>query len=109
MPVAVPSWAVVLMIPEAVPRNVYATLVPRVVEATEDRPRPAPATVTQADPAQPCAAAMVSAVSATAITASPVAIADWGRIQRNAGPARAEPATTARLNGTSMTAVVSGL
>ena len=109
MPVAVPSWAAVLMIPEAVPRNVYATVVPRVVEATEDRPRPAPAAATDADTAQPCAAAIVSAVSATAITASPVAIADVGRIQRNAGAARAAPATTARLNGTSMTAVVSGL
>ena len=35
MPVAVPSWAAVLMIPDAVPRSVPGTVVPRVVAATE--------------------------------------------------------------------------
>src|SRR6266536_640828 len=77
-PAAVPSWAAVLMIPDAVPRNLSATVVPRVVAATEDRPSPAPAAATQVGRAQPCAAPAVSAASATAITPSPVVIAGRG-------------------------------
>jgi uncharacterized membrane protein len=41
MPRAVPSWAAVLMIPEAVLRALTVTLVPSPVAATEDRPMPA--------------------------------------------------------------------
>ena len=41
MPIAVPSWAAVLMTPDAAPRSTSGTVVPRVVAATEDRPSPA--------------------------------------------------------------------
>src|SRR6185437_10325980 len=47
-PRAVPSWAAVLMTPEAVPRAATGTLVPSLVAATEDRPMPAPPSATQA-------------------------------------------------------------
>src|SRR5579872_1554410 len=43
---AVPSWAEVLMIPAAVARSRAATLVPRVVAATEESPIPPPPTMT---------------------------------------------------------------
>lgn len=54
MPRAVPSWAEVLMIPAAVARSLWATLVPRLVAATDDSPiPPPPATTVKGD--CPCA------------------------------------------------------
>src|SRR5689334_24427984 len=73
IPIAVPSWAVVLMTPEAVPLDLRATLVPRVVVATDDIPIPKPAAAMQADRAGTWAAAKIRAASPPAMTASPAA------------------------------------
>ena len=60
-PTAVPSCAAVLMIPDAVLRQVVATSVPSVVAATDDRPMPSPATPTQTGNSQSLRAAIASA------------------------------------------------
>ena len=74
MPTAVPSWAAVLMIPDAPPRQRGATSVPRPVAATEDSPMPAPAAAAHSGTAHASAASGISAASATAIRARPAAI-----------------------------------
>ena len=91
VPIAVPSWAVVLMIPEAVLRNATVTSVPRVVEATADRPRPNPASATQAASATEEAAVPASAPIATAITARPTATTRRVDMRRSAGAAEHGP------------------
>jgi hypothetical protein len=86
MPTAVPSWAAVLMIPDALPRQRGSTSVPRPVAATEDTPMPAPAAAAQSGTAHARAASRISAASATAINVRPAAIRR--RATCRGGPAR---------------------
>ena len=74
IPRAVPSWAAVLMIPDAPPRHFGATSVPRPVAATDDSPMPAPATTAHTGTAHASSASGISAPSATAIRVRPTAI-----------------------------------
>ena len=67
MPMAVPSWEAVLMMPDAEPRQYVSTSVPRPVVATEDSPMPAPATAAQAARASGDDAEGISARSAAAM------------------------------------------
>ena len=75
----VPTWAVVLMTPDAVPLDLRATLVPRVVVATDERPIPKPAAAMQADRAGMWEATKIRAASPPAMTASPAAATPLGR------------------------------
>ena len=70
MPTAVPSWAAVLMMPAAVARSRSATLVPRLVAATEESPIPLPPATTVIGTVHAPAAEETSAVSQIAIALS---------------------------------------
>jgi hypothetical protein len=109
VPMAVPSWAVVLMMPDAEPRQLASTSVPRPVAATEDSPMPVPATAAQAGTASGTDAAGISAQSAAAMPARPGATTNCGRHWRSKTADRLAPPITARLNGSSRAAVSSGL
>ena len=87
MPMAVPSWEVVLMMPEAEPRQYVSTSVPRPVVATEDTPMPAPATAAQAPrPAGPLRRG--SAKVCGGVHARPRAIPTGARVTAQYGAAR---------------------
>ena len=109
MPSAVPSWAAVLMMPEAPPRQRWATSVPRLVAGTEDTPMPSPATAAHTGTAQADRAAGISAASAAAMVSSPAAIVRCGDSRRCSRTASAEPTMTSRLSGSSVTAAASGV
>jgi hypothetical protein len=108
MPRAVPSWAAVLMMPAAVARSLSATLVPRVVAATDESPIPPPSARMVIGTVHTLAAEEMSAASQIAIAPRPVAITRCGGQRARLGAARAEPMMTARLNGSSTAAAVSG-
>ena len=114
MPTAVPSWAAVLMIPDALPRQRGSTSVPRPVAATEESPMPAPAAAAHSGTAHACAASGISAASATAIRVRPAAIRR--RATCRDGPARRciraatmDAAITARLKGSRLAAACQGV
>lgn len=109
MPSAVPSWAAVLMMPEAPPRQRWATSVPRLVAGTEDTPMPSPATAAHSGTAQADRAAGISAASAAAMVSSPAAIIRCGDSSRCSRTDSAEPTMTSRLSGSSVTAAASGV
>ena len=88
------------MMPEAPPRQRSPTSVPRPVAATEDSPIPRPATAAHATgTAHGERAAGMSAASATAMIAKPVATTRCGDQRRCRAADPADPAMTSRLNG----------
>lgn len=113
IPTAVPSWAAVLMMPDAPPRQRGSTSVPRPVAATEDNPMPAPAAAAHSGTAHAQAASGIRAASAIAISARPAAIRRLatrrdGPRRRCTRAARADAAITARLKGSRLAAACSG-
>ena len=108
MPMAVPSWEAVLMMPDAEPRQYVSTSVPRPVVATEDSPMPAPATAAQAATASGTAAEDQRKVGGSD------AHETEGNHQLRAvsaqqGGGQAGPPITARLKGSNVAAASSGL
>ena len=73
IPIAVPTCAVVLMIPAAVPRQVASTSVPSVVAATDDNPIPAPPRTMSSGSAHAASATTDSKASEIAIRVRPAA------------------------------------
>ncbi len=109
MPTAVPSWAVVLIMPDAPPRQRRPTSVPTPVAATEDSPMPIPAPAVHSGTAHQKRADGISAASAAAMTARPAATTCCGRRWRSNLADMLDPAMTARLNGSKVAAACSGL
>ena len=109
MPSAVPSWAAVLMTPEAPPRQRSATSVPRPVAGTDDTPIPSPATPAHTGTAHADRAAGISAASAPPMARSPAAMTSCGDSRRDSRTASAEPTMTSRLSGSNVIAASSGV
>jgi hypothetical protein len=108
VPSAVPSWAAVLMTPEAPPRQRSATSVPRPVAGTDDTPIPSPATPAHTGTAHADRAAGISAASAAPMASSPAAMISCGDSRRSRTDS-AEPTMTSRLSGSSVIAASSGV
>jgi hypothetical protein len=97
------------MMPEAPPRQRSPTSVPRPVAATEDSPIPRPAAAMQTGTAHGERAAGMSAASATAMIAKPVATTRCGGQRRCRAADPADPAMTSRLNGSRVAAASIGV